>query len=61
MVEHYHRERNRRDWANRLIVEEEPHARSEGAVQCRQPLGGTQLGLSTSACLLCTRANRARR
>jgi hypothetical protein len=25
---------------NPLIVEEEPHARSEGAVRCRQRLGG---------------------
>jgi transposase InsO family protein len=29
-VEHYHRERNPQGLGNRLIVEEEPHARSEG-------------------------------
>jgi putative transposase len=39
-VDHYHRERNHQGLGNRLIVEEEPHARSEGAVRCRQRLGG---------------------
>jgi len=39
-VEHYHRERNHQGLGNRLIVEEEPHARSEEAVRRRQRLGG---------------------
>src|SRR5215831_4178870 len=39
-VEHYHRERNHQGLGNRLIVQEEPHGRSGGAIQCRQRLGG---------------------
>jgi transposase InsO family protein len=39
-VEHYHRERNHQGLGNRLIVEEEPHARSDGAIRYPQRLGG---------------------
>ena len=39
-VEHYHRERNHQGLGNRLIVQEEPHGRSDGAIQRRQRLGG---------------------
>jgi hypothetical protein len=39
-VEPYPRERNHQGLGNRLIVEEEPHARREGAVQRRSRLGG---------------------
>ena len=39
-VVHYHRERNHQGLGNRLIIEEEPHASSMGAIQCRQRLGG---------------------
>ena len=39
-VEHYHRERNHQGLGNRLIAQEEPHGRSDGAIQCRQRLGG---------------------
>src|SRR5215469_2989919 len=38
-VEHYHRERNHQGLGNRLIVQEEPHGRSSGAIQCRHRLG----------------------
>jgi transposase InsO family protein len=37
-VEHYHRERNHQGLGNRLIVQEEPHGRSDGAIQRRQRL-----------------------
>jgi len=39
-VVHYHRERNHQGLGNRLIIEEELYARSMGAIQCRQRLGG---------------------
>ena len=40
LVEHYHRERNHQGLGNRLIAQEEPQGRSDGAIQCRQRLGG---------------------
>ena len=39
-VVHYHRERNHQGLGNRLIIEEEAHSGSMGAIQCRQRLGG---------------------
>ena len=39
-VVHYHHERNHQGLGNRLIIEEEPCARSIGPIQCRQRLGG---------------------
>ena len=39
-VMHYHLERNHQGLGNRLIIEEEPHASSTGAIQCRKRLGG---------------------
>ena len=39
-LDHYHGERNHQGLANRLIVPGEEVGRTEGAVKCRQRLGG---------------------
>jgi putative transposase len=39
-VVHYHLERNREGLGNRLIMPEKPNSDQQGAVECRERLGG---------------------
>ena len=49
MVGHYHHERNHQGLDNRLIMQEESHARKMGVIQRRQRLGGMLNYYYTSA------------
>jgi putative transposase len=40
-VSHYHLERNHQGLGNRLIMPEKINPRHQGAVECRERLGGT--------------------